>query len=197
MRPFLVLVLASFVLSAAVRTGEVADGGAALAALGRPSATSAGAVGGAMSRELQASSSRAPTPSVSGSQTYFLDTHCVDELEGTLQGRNWSTGAVPFPQGAARFVGASGFCDVAAGPQHLYKITLPADAPLGGLLVVDTCRGTDTETWLWVGYGCPARGLTLQLFDCVVGAPGNSPECFSQFLGASQTSVGYVAAYNL
>ena len=146
-------------------------------------------------RALQAASpSRPPsaTPSLTASTSFYQNTHCINELTGTLWGQNASTNLVPFPTTSKGFVGASGLCtSIVAGPQHLYQINLPDTSPLGGQLVVDTCN-SDAPTWVWVGYGCPGNGLPISIFDCV--AADTNGACGQIQVGAARATVDFVAS---
>ena len=148
----------------------------------------------AVPRALQGAT---PTPTPTVTRTYYQNTLCVvgELLVAELSGRNGSTGRVPFPASDLSLSG--GACAIPDGPnerQHMYRVVLPADAPLGGQLTVDTCDA-DTAASLFVGYGCPSASLDIAVFQCAA-ANVYSAECTS-FLGGALARVDYVEARTL
>ena len=76
-------------------------------------------------------------------------------IQQDLFGRNGSTALVDMGPNASTLVMPADPCALPSGPQHGYKLTLPADVTVGtGQLVVDVCVSS-FDTLLAVGLGCP------------------------------------------
>ena len=80
--------------------------------------------------------------------------------------------------------GFTGFCNATGGglafptpgPQALIAIMLPAGAPSGSILTVDTCDGgTDFDTEVFIGNGgCPT---SVASFGCLFSNDDNAAQC--------------------
>ena len=87
---------------------------------------------------------------------------------------------------------AVGYGAFAPGSRLVFRLSLGAGVPLGGVLTLSTCGLTANDTVLYLGTGCPTW---FGSFNCLRGNDNAAPACGANGLASSLTHVTASSVY--
>ena len=85
-----------------------------------------------------------------------------------------------------------GYGSFAPGSRLVYRLSLGASVPLGGLLTLSTCGLTSNNTVLYLGTGCPTW---FGSFNCLRGNDNSAAGCAPNALASSLTHITASSVY--
>ena len=87
---------------------------------------------------------------------------------------------------------AVGYSAFAPGSRLVYRLSLGAGVPLGGVLTLSTCGLTANDTVLYLGTGCPTW---FGSFNCLRGNDNGAPACGANGLASTLSHVTASSVY--